>query len=131
MKILLAALFGLLTINLQAQTNIKTYKVSVAFNSIGMGVPDEKPLVDYIKKFKKTNKIKFIAADRIGPLGREGEYKLGFSLKELKKAQQAAFIKGLKVVVSKMKDRGIAEVAENDKVDFDSIGRGGASAIKF
>lgn len=131
MKILLAALFGLLTINLQAQTNIKTYKVSVAFNSIGMGVPDEKPLADYIQKFKKTNKIKTISADRIGPLGREGEYKLGFSLKELKKAQQAAFIKGLKVVVSKMKDRGIAEVAENDKVDFDSIGRGGASAIKF
>lgn len=132
MKLIISIIFACVAgiTSLQAQS-VKNYRVTVAFNSIGTGVPNNKPLISYINKFKKTYKIKAIIAEQIGPLGREGEYKLGFMLKEMNKSRQALFIKGLTNVVATMKDRGMAELAENDQIDFASLGRASATIKKF
>lgn len=106
----------------------ETYRVIVSFNSECCGVPSDTPLVKMIKGFKKQYKIKQVTADRIGPMGREGEYYLAFRLKELSRAQQAKFILQLKRTVLIMKDKGSAEVRENEAVDKAGLSRGAGIA---
>ena len=97
----------------QTKDSIIHYPVVVEFQSVCCGVPSEVPLVSFLKKFKQTNKIKKIKVYKIGPLGREGEYHLGFKLTEFNRAQKKSFIKKLKQIVPKLKDKGLAVVKEN------------------
>lgn len=90
-----------------------TYPVVVKFASIGMGVPSDSLLRNYINSFRKKNKVKKITACRIGPMGKEGEYWLAFSLAELTKKQAADFKSELKPVTEKMTDRGQTYFEEN------------------
>ncbi len=116
-KIFFFAVYLLASVNGMAQKiEANHYYVSVSFYSYGTGTPDAKPLNRYIAQFKKANKIKSISADHIGPLGREGEYKLAFSLKELNAKQRKLFIKNLNAVVESMKDRGSAKLVMNETV---------------
>jgi hypothetical protein len=94
----------------------ETYSVVVSFNSMCCGVPSDTPLVKMIKAFKKQYKIKQVTAYKIGPMGREGEYYLAFRLKEFSKAQKVTFIQQLKKTVPAMKDRGSAEIKENETI---------------
>jgi len=96
---------------------INTYAAVVSFNSMCCGVPDNAPLMKMISSFKKQNKIKKIAVDSIGPMGREGEYYLAFRLKELTKAQKTKFIQQLKKTVVIMTDKGSADVKEAFTLD--------------
>ncbi len=126
MKYILSFLFFNFVIgnaNAQKTPTTPTYRVSIAFGSIGTGVPSDKPLASFIDCFKTCNKIKEITATRIGPLGREGEYKLAFALIELNKIQKKNFVEELKKVAAKMKDRGYATVTENDIINLDDLGR--------
>lgn len=95
-----------------------TYPVVITFNSMCCGVPSQEPVVKLIKRFKKQYKIKKVSAYRIGPMGREGEYWLAFSLKEFSKSQKILFIKQLKKTAAAMTDKGSAEVKENETVDL-------------
>lgn len=116
-KLLLAiCLVAIITTTARAQTG-STYPVVVSFNSQCCGVPDSGPIMKLISNFKKQNRIKRIAADSIGPMGREGEYYLAFRLKELNKSQKIKFIQQLKKIVPTMLDKGTAEVKENMVVD--------------
>lgn len=101
-----------------AQKTGSTYPLAVLFNSECCGVPDSKPLLNYIKSFKKKNKLKAITAYRIGPMGKEGEYHLAFPLKELDKRRTLLFTNGVKAVAATMKDKGNAQVEENYIVPF-------------
>ena len=92
------------------------YPVVVSFNSMCCGVPDNAPIMKLVSTFKKQNKIKQVVVDSIGPLGKEGEYYLAFSLKEMNIKQKAAFIKQLKITAETMKDKGSAEVRENETI---------------
>ncbi|HMK04941.1 MAG TPA: hypothetical protein VK489_12145 [Ferruginibacter sp.] len=98
-----------------------TYPVVVSFQSICCGVPDNKPVMDLIKSFKKKNRIKRIAVDNIGPMGKEGEYYLAFRLKEMSKAQKVKFIQQLKEIAPAMKDQGSAKIIENITLDKSSL----------
>lgn len=112
---------------LAATTNAQqtdTYPVIVSFNSMCCGVPSDTPLVKMIKSFKKQYRIKQVTADKIGPMGREGEYYLAFRLKEFSKAQKIRFIQQLKKTATAMKDQGNAEVRENEVVDKAGFSRG-------
>ncbi len=120
-KYIFLAVILFLTINGFAQKN--TYRVVVKFGSMCCGVPSNKPLLDYVSAFKKKNKIKKISCDNIGPMGREGEYDMAFTLKELKKNQVAIFIKEVTVLASTMKEQGYANVEENVEIDKASLGR--------
>ena len=115
--------FVLLTSTAHAQQT-DTYPVIVSFNSVCCGVPSDTPLMNMIKSFKKQYKIKQVTADKIGPVGREGEYYLAFRLKELSKAQKVKFIQQLKRTAATMKDQGNAEVRENETVDKAGLSRG-------
>lgn len=93
------------------------YPVVISFNSMCCGVPDNGPVMKLISSFKKQNRIKRITADSIGPMGKEGEYYLAFSLKELSRPQKIKFIQRLKKIVPTMKDQGSAELKENFTID--------------
>lgn len=94
-----------------------TYPVVVSFNSMCCGVPSSSPVIKLIKIFKKQYKIKQVAVDSIGPLGREGEYYLAFRLKEFSKAQKIKFIQQLKKTAAGMKEQGFADVKENETIN--------------
>lgn len=131
-RILFFLLLTMFTSNsLFAQAKTNTYTVAISFNSKCCGVPDAKPLFEEITKFKKLNKIKSITYDNIGPLGREGEYMIGFSLKELSKKQKVAFTTLMKKIVPTLKtpekdeaSSGTAELKLNEKkIEAKDLGR--------
>jgi len=62
-------------------------------------------------------------AYRIGPFGREGEYKLAFTLKELTKKQSKAFIAKIKMAKPLATDKGTFSFQENESIDKGSIPR--------
>jgi hypothetical protein len=120
-KIIPLAIAVFLTTSLFAQKT--TYRVVVKFGSMCCGVPSNKPLLDYIVAFKKKNKIKKIVCDSIGPIGKEGEFDMAFSLKELKKPQVVLFVKEVTALATTMKEQGYANVEENVDVDKSALGR--------
>jgi hypothetical protein len=101
-KIIFSFIFLLSIIITKAQTVNKYYAVAFNFSSKCCGVPDNKPLLDAVMDFKNKNKLKEIVYDRIGPLGKEGEYKLGFYLLELNKKQKVKFISLAKKITEKL-----------------------------
>ncbi|MBS1743860.1 MAG: hypothetical protein JST81_12570 [Bacteroidetes bacterium] len=109
--------------------NTCQYAVVLKFNSIGMGVPNDSLLRNYIDAFKQKNKIKKITACRIGPMGKEGEYWLAFSLKELSKKQKSIFKTELRAVTEQMTDRGNVSYEENEQVNKNDIS-GRVSAVE-
>ncbi len=118
MKLLLtctvALLFALMSFGAQPPS---TYKYVVKFNSECCGVPDAAPLFKSINSFKKKYKIKNLSYDLIAPMGKEGEYYMAFSLKELNTAQTALFIKNIEETTLKMKDKGSATTEQNMLID--------------
>lgn len=101
-----------------------TYPVVVSFNSFCCGVPSDTPLVSMIKAFRKQYKIRQVSADKIGPMGREGEYYLAFRLKEFNKTQRTKFIQQLKKTAATMKDNGKAEIRENEEIEKELLSDG-------
>jgi len=89
------------------------YPVVVSFNSMCCGVPDNAPVMKLVKDFKKQHRIKRMAMDKIGPMGKEGEYYMAFRLKELNKTQKIKFIQQLKKIAPTMVDRGSVEIKED------------------
>ena len=104
----------------QTKDSIIRYPIVIQFQSVCCGVPSEAPLISFIKTFKRNNKIKKITAYKIGPLGREGEYNVGFKLTELNKAQKKSFIKKLKLLMPKLNDKGLAVVNEMETINLTS-----------
>ena len=125
-KICFSFLLGTLLSVVAFAQNSETYAVVVSFNSMCCGVPSNEPVMKLIKRFKKQYKIKQVTVDSIGPMGREGEYYLAFRLKELSKSQKIKFIQQLKKTAEAMKDKGSAEVRENEIVDKAGFSRGTA-----
>jgi hypothetical protein len=89
------------------------YPVVVQFHSVCCGVPSDKTLSQFITTFKKANGISKINAFKISPMGKEGEYYLAFTLKEMDRKQKFLFRNKLKNITDKMKDKGNASVEEN------------------
>ncbi len=121
-RILFFISFCIIGFSTKAQTkdSIVSYPIVIQFQSVCCGVPSEEPLISFLKTFKRNNKIKKITAYKIGPLGREGEYNIGFKLTELNKAQKKSFIKKLKQLVPKLNDKGLAVVNEMETINLKS-----------
>jgi hypothetical protein len=129
-KTLLLAIGSLFLLTASASgrdTSTVKYAVLIRFSSECCGVPDNQPVYDYVRSFRKKYATKKIAAYRIGPLGREGEYDLAFTLKELSAKKRAAFIAGLKKVIAKLPGQGRAELLENERVSLP--GRGSRATV--
>ena len=128
-KICFSLLLGTLLSTVSFAQNSETYAAVVSFNSICCGVPSNEPVMKLIKSFKKQYKIKQVAVDNIGPMGKEGEYYLAFRLKEFSRSQKIKFIQQLKTAAATMKDKGSAEVRENETVDKAGFSRGTAVTL--
>lgn len=116
-KLILSILLTALLTTVAYAQKANYYTVVVAFNSMCCGVPDSGPVIKLINSFKKQNRIKRMAVDSIGPMGREGEYYLAFRLKELSRTQKIKFVQKLKKIAPNMLDRGSAEIKENVTVN--------------
>jgi hypothetical protein len=122
LAVMITVLSCVMCTSLKAQLPDSTvYPVVIQFNSIGTGVPGDSALRNFIISFKKKNKIKKITASHIGPMGREGEYWLCFTLKELSHKQATAFIKGIKSVAEKPTARGSTVFVKNMTISKDEI----------
>lgn len=112
--ILITCLIGLLAVSAKAQLQDSAiYPVVIQFNSFGTGVPDDSTIRSSIVDFKKKNKLKTITAIRIGPMGKEGEYWLAFSLDEINKKHRDAFCRAVKAATEKHTERGSTVFVEN------------------
>ena len=131
-KLILSILLTALLTTVAYAQKVNYYTVVVAFNSMCCGVPDSGPVMKLINSFKKQNRIKRMAVDSIGPMGREGEYYLAFRLKELSRTQKIKFVQKLKKIAPNMLDRGSAEIKENVTVNkADLSPRSGITTLKL
>lgn len=87
------------------ETNVPSaFELVVSFGSMGTGTSSDDFLKDYVKKFCKKNKVT-IPAFKVGGCGREGEYKVLFSLKKLKKFPAIQFTNGLKTLIARQEQK--------------------------
>jgi hypothetical protein len=120
---ILGLIFNLISSNLSAQNqdSSRTFRVVIQFGSKCCGVPSDSLVRNFIAGFKKKNKITKLSAVHIGPMGKEGEYWLAFSLNELTKKQAACFSSKIKTIAEKLTDRGYAIFEENKKIEAGEI----------
>ncbi len=90
--------------NANAQKTDSVYALVINFGSKCCGVPAAEPVFASIQSFKRMYKLKKIYCDKIGPLGREGEYQLAFSLAMFTGKQKLLFISKIKTTVAKCND---------------------------
>ncbi|MEO6490120.1 MAG: hypothetical protein ABIO04_09295 [Ferruginibacter sp.] len=108
------------------------YPVVISFHSECCGVPSDSSLRIFIDHFKKHYKIKRITADYIGPMGREGEYYLGFKLRELNKKQAGYFKTKVKKIKKLPGENGSLVVRLKMEIDPQSLpGRAASNKILF
>lgn len=115
-SILLLPIFILsfsLSLFAQQKDSLFKFPILIKFNSICCGVPSDSLLRKSIIGFKRKNKLIQIAAFKISPMGKEGEYYLGFTLKEVSNKKRSSFIQSLSEIIPLMNDKGIA-VLERD-----------------
>ena len=105
----------------QQKDSLLSYPIAVKFQSICCGVPDGTPLRRMVLSFKKKNRLKYIASYHIGPLGREGEYIVGFPLDEMTQKQKKNFIKKIKIIVPKLNDKGQSAFEEPFSVSTQNL----------
>jgi len=105
----------------QRADSMISFRVLLKFQSECCGVPSDRPLIKTIQAFKKKYHLKSIQAYRMGPMGREGEYYLGFHLKELNKSLRWKLISKIKAaVVTMCKDKGTVVLEEHSEASIPS-----------
>lgn len=97
MKKILVTIGLFSTVLFFAQKN-ENYLV-VGYHSICCGTPSDKPVMDYITKFRAKNKIKNFEIYRQNGLGREGEFNLYIGSDGFSKTQKVQFVNGLKAAI--------------------------------
>ncbi len=122
--LLITALILSVTQPLTAQAIMKTtYPLVISFQSQCCGVPSDSAVRKFIVSFKKKYKIKKITAYHIGPMGREGEYDLAFTLNELSKKKAGYFISKIKNIKPLRSDRGTFSFREKLEIDPELISK--------
>ena len=105
----MAFLFVLLactTVNAQTTTTVSpiSYGAAVSFGSMCCGTASDDFLKDFIKEFSCKNKVTVNAWQMTG-CGREGEFKILFSLEKLKEAKKLKLIAALKKLIPAQNDK--------------------------
>lgn len=81
-----------------SQTN-KNY-ITVGYSSICCGTPSKKPIMDYVKKFEKKNKLKPFEIFVEYGLGKEGEHVFYIGTDNLSTKLIKSFLDGLKITAA-------------------------------
>jgi hypothetical protein len=98
MKKIVLATFFLCSAFFFSQKNMSYVRIS--YGSICCGTPSTKPVMDYLKKFEKSNQLKAFEILEQSGLGREGEFTLYIGTDKLGKKQKTTFRKGLQSVIT-------------------------------
>jgi hypothetical protein len=94
-------------INLYAQQ--KSTAIEIGFYSECCGTPSGEEVFNYIKTFKKQNKIASIQAVLVSGLGKEREHSYILKLAELNQKQKTTFVIGLKKVLAEHQPKNNSE----------------------
>lgn len=116
MKKGIAALAVFCSIFFYSQKNQKYLEISYA--SICCGPPSEKPVISFLKEFKKKNQIKSLEVLQQRGLGREGEFSLYVGTDYLSPNQKSRLIRGLMATVSNQNNKRAQDTS--GMVNFDS-----------
>ncbi len=92
--------------------------LEISYGSICCGPPSEKPVISYLKEFKKKNQIKSLEVLMQSGLGREGEFSLYVGTDYLTTNQRSRLIRGLMAAVSNQNNK--REQGNKGTVNFDS-----------
>ncbi|MEJ7627811.1 MAG: hypothetical protein WKF35_13180 [Ferruginibacter sp.] len=93
-------LFSLAVIGQETNKKRVNYETAVSFGSMCCGTASDDFLKDFHKKFNKTNKV-VIPAFIASGCGKEGEYKVLFSLIKLKPLVKKKFLNELSTLITK------------------------------
>lgn len=100
--------FMLIAFKANANTIINTpsanYGVVVSFGSMCCGTASDDFLKNFVKEFNTKNKV-VISAMQVGGCGREGEYKILFSLEKLKESKKIKFVAALKKLIPEQNEK--------------------------
>lgn len=77
---------------------VEKYEIAVSFGSMCCGPVSDAFLKDFIRQFSSKNKV-IIPALQIGGCGREGEFKILFSVKKLNASGKKKLLAGLKKLI--------------------------------
>ncbi len=80
------------------------YGVVVSFGSMCCGTASDDFLKNFVKEFNFKNKVT-INAMQVGGCGREGEYKILFSIEKLKEVKKIKFVAALKKLIPAQNDK--------------------------
>ncbi|MFZ4929285.1 hypothetical protein [Chryseobacterium sp. Mn2064] len=92
--------------------------LEIGYASVCCGPPSEKPVIGYLKEFKKKNHIRSLEILKHKGLGREGEFRLYVGTDYLTKNQKSRLIRGLMATVSNQNNERKEE--SRGTVNFDS-----------
>jgi hypothetical protein len=112
--ILTAALFCFTFFYSQKNQNY----LQIGYASVCCGPPSEKPVISYLKEFKKKNQIKSLEILIQSGMGREGEFNVYVGTDYLSVNQKSRLIRGLMATVSNQNNR--REQKDNGLVNFNS-----------
>lgn len=122
MKLRLTLFFVLITttlLNAQPATVAEpaNYGVAVSFGSKCCGTASDRFLKDFIKDFNLKNKVT-INGFKMDGCGREGEYKILFSIDKLKEAKKVKLIAALKKLIYKQNDKNKTVKASSGNINL-------------
>ena len=89
---------------LKDSLNLSKYDIVISFNSICCGPPSDNFLHEFVDSFNNKNRV-HITGWQLGSCGREGESKILFTVKGLKKIAAKRFIKSIKKSVSEQNNK--------------------------
>ena len=92
--------------------------LQIGYASVCCGPPSEKPVISYLKEFKKKNQIKSLEILIQSGMGREGEFNVYVGTDYLSVNQKSRLIRGLMATVSNQNNR--REQKDNGLVNFNS-----------
>ena len=94
------------------------YDVAVSFGSMCCGTASDDFLKGYIKKFNCKNNVT-VKAWVIGGCGREGEFKILFSLSNLKEAKKATLKADLKKLIPEQNKKNKSSGASSGPINLE------------
>lgn len=92
--------------------------LQIGYASICCGPPSEKPVISYLKQFKKKNQLKSLEILVQNGMGREGEFNLYVGTDQLTRNQKSRLVRGLMATVSNQNNK--REQNSSGIVNFDS-----------
>ena len=105
--------------NLQNDSlKLSAYDIAVSFNSICCGPPSDAFLHELLDTFNRKNKVQ-VSAWQLGGCGREGESKILFSLKKLKKTTAKKFITLIKKTLKDQNDKNKTANASSGDISLE------------